>query len=400
MTVLLLCASCGYMPRVDDMAFVLAIGVDEGKGQEGGYEYTFSFVKPDAYAKGAQKQVKPEKEGMSKSGALSNLTIKAPTVFDALEVINLSMAKNPDLSHAKLIVISKDVAKQGLKDELDAFMGYNGFSANLYIAIATDSAAEYLANINSPLQDNPSRYYDMVFNSNMSPYLPNVFLKDFYIATRMPDKEAVLPLVGVSDVEEKDKLKDGFRADSSNRYDVQPPSDSTYSEVNSEALGMAVFEGDTLQYTMTAHDAFLYHVLSGTLRPSFYIKQNAFALTLRQQRTPQITVMMEQGAPMIRADVALSADVITADGALSETDIADLVSDALRSELNALMQRVVDQGSDILGFGEHMRLRYMTLSAWNDFDWRDAFKRSAYAVDVNVQVNRPSRQIPETRESQ
>ncbi len=400
---------CYDSVTISDVGFVTAIGIDEGS--YGQYRFTFQFVKPEELAAkggGGGDSGKSDKENVSKNKALVNLTINAPTVFDALEAINLSLAKSPDLKHAKLILISDKIAKRGLEDELTSFMSSNDFQSNLYVAICKDSCEKYLANINSPLQQNPTRYYDAVFNASLSPYLPGIYLKDFYIAANSDCIDATLPLVGVKEMKSSKEVAAPFDKNNGH-FSATAGEGIAFTETDSEAAGMAIFSDSKLTDTVNGGDALKYALIRGTFKQAYYTlpqpedpasdTRKFFTVSLSQNRKPSYEVDLSGEKPLIFVNLFLEGSFITLPSELNlqsdENGAYEYYADSVKHDLAdiclKILEKTRDDNADIFGFGKKVKMQCLTLDEWDSVDWRNLYRESEFSVNIKLEMERGSR---------
>ncbi len=388
---LVLLSSCMGSNRIEDMAYVLAIGIDKCDEPDMN-KYTFQFVKTNHFGKRAgDSKPNEEKQNASKNPALTNFTINAPTVFDALEVINLSMAKTPDLTHAKLILISDELAAEGIDKELSSLTGYNEFQSNLFVAVAVGGCEKYLSNVNSPLQTNPTRYYDMVFNGQVSPYLPGVYLKDLALAAQSDEMQAVVPLVGVGDAKSAEDLAPAFETDGFTKFTVEVGKNAALSEVDSEAMGMAIFKGFKLDAKLTGQDCFIYHIINGSIKPAYFINKDEYACLLKQKRKPIISVNLDEDEPRIEIDISLTGELIAKYTQTNTDEITSAIESTLEQECEQFLERIISRDADIFGFGKRAKIGTYTFADVSERNFAQRFKKSQAYVRVNAEIKRPSR---------
>ena len=90
------------------MAYVVSLGID--KGLEGNLILSFLFAVPISVGVGGGDW------GSRKSTTL--ITVEASTINGAVSIVNTLISKRINFSHAKLILISKELAQEGVENTL------------------------------------------------------------------------------------------------------------------------------------------------------------------------------------------------------------------------------------------------------------------------------------------
>ena len=157
----LMLSSCvGEEPN--DIGYITALGIDKA---EDGYNYTIQFANPTKISGGASES------GGTGGDIVENLVVEAPTVYAAISHADSIVSKDLSLSHAKIIVISEEIAKEGLSEITDVVARNNDIRPDIYIAIAED-AGEYLEGVKPVVELNPVKYYQLTYENKKGGPVP------------------------------------------------------------------------------------------------------------------------------------------------------------------------------------------------------------------------------------
>lgn len=107
---LLLLPGCWNRRELNTLAIVQALGID--RTEDGQINVSLQLLKPSAI-----KSSTSEKAGGSKSVWV--VTSKGETVFDAIRNASLQTDRKAYFSHNKVYVLSEEIAREGISDELD-----------------------------------------------------------------------------------------------------------------------------------------------------------------------------------------------------------------------------------------------------------------------------------------
>lgn len=127
----LLPAGCWGKSEVEELGFVLAIGIDPGSSP-GTFKVTYQMGIP-------------KKVGDS-GGNIDNLTftVEAMSVRDSVEKVYNISSRRPFVGTVKLILVGEEQARKGVNQVIDFFQRYYEFRRTTFIAIAKGGAAELL----------------------------------------------------------------------------------------------------------------------------------------------------------------------------------------------------------------------------------------------------------------
>ena len=106
--VLVMAFSSSYTSfSIDNLAFVIAIGIDTGDN-DGNLKVSFQIAKPSSASQGSSTQDET---------SIIN-TVETSSIYTAINLMNSYIGKELNLSHCKLVVFSEEVATNGISNEI------------------------------------------------------------------------------------------------------------------------------------------------------------------------------------------------------------------------------------------------------------------------------------------
>lgn len=135
---------CYDYKELDELSIVTAVAIDKTEDE---YEISFSI----ANAKKAQVS---SKEGESQTTVFSG---KGPTLTEAMREIDLKNPRSSYLGHVSVIVMSDEVARDGVFKVVDFLMRDPEARKKFYFLIAKDQQAKDVIKVLSPLESFPSQ---------------------------------------------------------------------------------------------------------------------------------------------------------------------------------------------------------------------------------------------------
>ena len=161
--VLIIIISCGMFTgcydkrEIDEMAYIMAIGLDIGKTNTA--RVTIQFANPSAIGGSG------EGGGGGGGEAVETMTVEAPTFYSALNMFNVSLSKELNISHAKVIVFSKELAEKDIGGYINGFSRGRQFRPDLNIVVSRTTAEDYIKSIKPVSETDPSKYYELNYSS-------------------------------------------------------------------------------------------------------------------------------------------------------------------------------------------------------------------------------------------
>jgi spore germination protein KC len=142
-------SGCYDAREIDDLAYVMAIGLD--KGTSNVLRITLQISLPTKIAGGGGKA---GEGGEGKSSTLT--TMEAPSIHSGLNMINTYISKQINLSHAKLMVISEELAREGVHEFIHTMIRDREFRPEMFIVVSRSKAEDFLSEVKPILEENPS----------------------------------------------------------------------------------------------------------------------------------------------------------------------------------------------------------------------------------------------------
>ncbi|WP_041219168.1 Ger(x)C family spore germination protein [Desulfitobacterium dichloroeliminans] len=131
-TCLVLMGGCGGKREVDELAFVLGMGIDLGK-EEGTYLITMQMAQP-----------KPSGGGGAAELENRTISMEAPSLAIMVERVAETFNKYPFAGTARVIVLGEELSKSGINETLDFFQRFYEFRRSIYLLVAKGDAKDLL----------------------------------------------------------------------------------------------------------------------------------------------------------------------------------------------------------------------------------------------------------------
>lgn len=428
----------------NEIAYVVALGLD--KLDNNNYEMTIQYANTTAISGGGG-----EEGGKAGSEIVGQITVEAPNIYAGMGLANHIVSKTFTLSHAKVLVFSREVAQEGLKDMMETFARSEELRPDITIAIAHDKASEYLTSVTPEMEVNPVQYYQLIYQKNNLVGVPRGYARDFFFTIGTKDSDAVLPIAGVIEASDEGGEKSGGgqseggeqqtggqdsggqsgggssegggqnpQKQSKNEEQPQAPINEEKFEYKmrnyiggqaaiekknkSEAVGSAIFKGDKMIGMMGSIETEMFKIMSGDYRDSY--------ITLYSEETPEspITVKaIQDKKPKYKIDLdnkkidielfiesdlySLPSDYnVENDIERFETNAQDYMNSSMTAFINEFIQKY---DSDILGFKERSKYKFLTNEKYEEFKENVDFKEFDINVKTNFRIRRTGLMVKE-----
>lgn len=413
---LTLLTSCYDNHEPNDLAYATAIGID--KGTDKNYNITIQFAKPHNISGGEQ--------GGSGKDIIGNITVEAPNIYSAIGLGNHIISKTLDMSHLQLFLFSRETAETGIHNFIETISRSKEIRPNVYTAVCDGEAGEFLKKASPVVDINPAKYYQLIFGKSDFRAIPQSYSQDLYFYMNTPERNSVIPLAGIPETqegqsggssggggnEESSKQDENSQTTSPNPLHTQTPVNTgiyefgvrdykageveVYSDVKGEVTGGAVFKGDKMIGTLGIAETQIYNYLTGNDSKNYISfktdkSQTPITVLVGLDSLPSISYNKKKHKTHIK--LALTADFVALpDDYAAENDLEyfeALAAGAVKKQAETLILRTQREfDSDILGFGEHAKRKFLTLEEFNLFHWESQYRHMSFEVEIDLDIRR------------
>ena len=386
--VMLSLCSCGDEP--DNIAYVVAMGFD--KAESNNYYVTIQYAKPSKISGGDS-----ESGGEGGPDIIQNMTVEAPNIYSAINVANHIVSKKFSLSHTELIVFSDEIAKDGIGDIIDIASKSNEMRPDIFAAVAIGGAGKYLEEVKPTIEVNPAKYYKLIYSQNDTDGIPKTDLQDFYINKTTHNSNPVLPLAGVAQAEDEEENSSNKTAqENTYGFDYKVKNyvageTAVKSENKSEAMGMALFDGDKMKAVLGAVDTEIYNMLKGNLKKNYISFKNdksadPIMIKIYQARKPLIKVDLD--SKKIKIILNMESDLLSKPvDNFDETETEQNVLNDIKISCSEFMNKTINEyDCDILGIRREIRKSFLTNKQLEEYELN--LKDFEIEIDADFSIRR------------
>ena len=387
--VLVMAFSSSYTSfSIDNLAFVIAIGIDAGDN-DGNLKISFQIAKPSSASEGASTQDET---------SIIN-TVETSSIYTAINLMNSYIGKELNLSHCKLVVFSEEVATNGISNEIYTLINDVQIRPSTNIVVSKTDAKYYIESSKPSLETLPTKYYEIFPNSSKyTGYTSNATIGDFFNGLTCNTCQPYAILGGTID-SNIDNLKDYSSSDPLNAGNAKSNETSISGKRGAENIGLAVFKGDKLVGELTAMETVCFSLMRNNVNgflitiPDPRDDESYIDLYLFPAKSTKGNVDIINGTPYITVNCKFNGRIYSMkkDSKYLDNTVLDEISKTASKYIelqisNYLYKTSKDFKSDINGFAKYVLRKFSTLEEFERYGWLQNYENSFFTVNSDVCV--------------
>ncbi len=373
-TITVMLTGCWSRHELNDLGITLGVGIDK---QDGKYLVTAQVVIPEAIS---------AKKG--EHGAPATMVQESgTTVAEAFRKMTIHTSRKIYLSHLRTLVISEEVAREGIKNVLDFFKRNRELRPDFYITIAKGSKAHQALSVIPRLERVPAERVFRSLELSEKEWAPTtgVFLDELTTNIVSKGKEAVLTgMQTIGDVERGNTM-----------HNTERLSDVAVTRFSS----LGVFKKDKLIGWLNEEESKGYNYVEDKVkRTQGFIacpKGKGNIGVDVNQSTTDMKASVKDGNPEITVKIELEQSIVDVqcDVDLTKIDIIYELERESKQKVENFVEKTIrkvqkDFKSDIFGFGEAIHREDPKYWAKVEDHWDEEFAKLPVRVDVDVKIRR------------
>lgn len=367
-------SGCWNYYELNEIAICTGMAIDK---TDDGYEITYLISN-------APKQETSYKEGQA---GVTSYSGKGKTLVAANQDIALKMPMHPYHGHLLVVIVSEDVAKDGIEDVLDLMLRAAESRKNFYLILSKDSKAKDILQILSPLDSFPSNTIasDIESIKNDSAMVYEISYNDFISKFLSNGIEPVLNAVTV--------LGDVDKGSDEKSLGKTTPS------ANIKLKELGVFKNDKLLGWLSDDETQGINTINNKVSRIFIEvecddnkKVTTSITNLSAKKTLEIN---SQDDINVYIDIKGSASIIETNCKIDLEDNEQIYE--IEKKTNKKFKKIINKGidrvqkdfkSDIIGIGNLIYKKKPKLWESINKDWNDNFFPNInFKVNINIEIN-------------
>lgn len=423
--------------NIDHLDYVIALCVDSVPDSDN-LKVSFEFANLGSFAENSSSQ---DSEPIINS-------IIAPSISSAINIMNGYIGKQLNLSHCKVIVLSKDYAKRSILNDI-SFLTHNiQIRPTTNIIISDGEAVNYLKSSISSLEQVLTKYYDVFpTSSEYTGYTANIPLGKFYENLQNKDVGTVTILGKTIQSQDENKTETSKQSSSeaesqnSNPTNSESSSSSKSSESESskekvlndtdsknvitettinnkqnfqsinpqeaivegdrgtENMGLAVFKDDKYIGELSTIETLCYSLIKDEVDNFLVTMTNPFDETQKidiyagSLSELNLDIDVSRNNPIINIKLNLTAEVLNV---LSKPNLSyeetlekldNNFKQYLEKELKDYLYKTSrEYKTDISEFYKQAKHQFLTNTDFNNYKWNEKFENAEFNIEFNNDI--------------
>jgi spore germination protein KC len=379
----LLFTGCWDRVEVEEMAYVMAIGIDKGKGDH--YNITYQIANPQVgTTQSAESQNEPASE---------IITVVAPGVISARDTANVSVSRRITFSHTKLLIVSEELAKsEKFPNIIYSLLRDTEIRRTISILVSRENASEFLRGNSPKLETRPHKFYDFMLRRWQETGLAPTPTLSRFVARTEGRSGLFLAIYATTKVQEHGKLgnEDEYIAGEVNISGGNP----------TEVIGSAVFKDGVMIDTLTGEETRISLNLRPAGRPRGILStfpdplNEEFKITARVVVGGKAKVKMNLNGdhPLINVTVPFNVEILAIPSLqdyVENLDNQNLLQQHIEKGLTKKITTLIEKTQkkykgDPFLWSSYARMKFLTYDDFENYDWMSKYSKAD--IDINVKV--------------
>jgi spore germination protein KC len=383
--VFIIAFSSSYLSlSIDNLAYVLAIGID--KGEDNYLDVSFQF----------STTTNSTESGSSEKTPTVMDSVSAPSLSTAINLMNSYMGKELNMSHCKIIIFSEELAVEGISEEIYTLINDTQVRPSANIVISKSTAKNYIDKTSPELENLISKYYEIFTNSSKyTGFKPDATIGDFFNSLICNTCEPYAILGGLTTETPVDQENNHIQEN----YNVKANQTPIEGENGSENIGVAAFKEDKLIGELCAIETVSLLTLKNKVDrflisiPDPDDSHNYLDIYLTPKESTTITVSTDDSSPYIKVKTGFYGKIysMSNDSKYLDTEVLDNISKSCNSYLESVFSDYLyktskDFKSDINGFGKYALKNFFTTEDFDNYNWLENYKNAFFEVKVDTSI--------------
>lgn len=380
-------SGCYSVQSIDDLAYVVALGIDLGKNNN--LELTVQLTFPNSA------------DSSSSSGEAAPTiinSVECSSINSGISLLNSYVSKEINLSHCKVLIFSEAIASRGIGSEIYTLSNQVEIRPDCNVIISKSSAKQYITNSKPELENLVVKYYELTpYSKEYTGHITNATMSNFFnaLSANYGDPVAILGngnklSITPSNVTVNPKQEFNIVAGENPLVEY---------ERKSENLGLAVFKQAKLVGELTAFENLLHLILTNQFESSVisidnpYKENSAIDIALYFHKNTKINAKLVNGSPYVKSTIYLNARLLSVD------KISESLTPEKIEELELLINSYLENAfldyqyktakvfeADIDNVGKNLIKNFKNDNEWNNYNWPSNYKNTFFDVDVKTNI--------------
>lgn len=369
--ILLVLCSCWDRREINDLALVKAVGIDKTDNNQ--YEITLQIINPGVVS---GKQA-------SSDSPVTTYSQVGKTVLEAIRQISTNIPRRPYLAHLRLIVISEDVAKEGISPFFDLFTRDPEQRPDTYVIVTKGDKARDILEVLTSLEVVPANklFFSLEISSEIWGGTSPVNITE--VVSKLITDGEELTLTGIK--------TEGSIEEGSVVENLQQSDEPTTIKLT----GLSLFKDDRLIGWLQDEESEVFNFITDNIKGgiiSIPCKDKFLGIEVIRSKS-KLKGKVENNEPKISIDLNIMGNVSEVECSIDLSDVEVFqrvekeASCTIKQQIEQLIKKVQQEyKTDIFGFGK--AIHQTDPKKWKEMkeNWEEWFETMDVQVNVTTEL--------------
>lgn len=404
--------------NTNNLCFANIIGLDKSENNPSNLLITFQIITP-----------KLESSNSVSTDKTIVTSIDENSIDIAVSTLQDYISSNIEFSNSNAIIISEDLAKDGVQRYISTISSNLEFNNNMYILICEGKAQDFIETLDRNDSINPTSYFDilkiseeksssvkfvnltefsnLLFTSNATPYAPicKINTENKKTSNENQDNE---------DNKDENEQKSENSASKKNSNTVDNTSSNNQdlikqkSDINIEIGGTAIFKDEKLVGKLSS-DETAFHIMLTSILKSYTttldvnesednaINNQTSSSNVNITQTGKAKIKVDTNGNRPRIDIKIPLNIVVLDTPAGEYDylnsnyvssVKKKVTEVLDKKMENYINKIQKEyNTDLAEFYKYSRKKFLTAKEYNEYNFKEKFKDAKIDVKFDITFN-------------
>ena len=355
---------CWNYNELNDYSIVSGVAIDK---------------KDDKYEASVLISNSPKSNSNESNSSQSQVVVysgKGDSIFSALKQIGLISPKELYFGSFSVLVISEEVAKDGIDSAIDFFARYPNARKNFYVVLSKDTKAKNTLKIMSPLSSFPSQkitdniesttqLQGIISSTNFNNLLSNVL------------NEGIETTINCIEIE-------GDKKEGSSQKNLESSEPKAYTKLGN----IGIFKNDKLIDWANRDESLGINIINGNISEMFLdVKyKDGYVVIDSTSFSSDVIVKLKNNKPTVNIKLSGEARIIEVEGDINLEsskvieELQNKTNKKIKKRVNEAINLAIKNKTDIFGFGKKFYQEYPKYFKSVKRDWNNNLDK----IEINI----------------
>ena len=364
---LLTLTGCWNYNELNDYSIVSGVAIDKLEDQ-----YEMSVLISNSPKSNSSESNSSESQVVIYSG-------KGDSIFSALKQIGLISPSELYFGSFSVLVVSEEVAKDGINNAIDFFVRYPNSRKNFYVVLSKEDKAKDTLKIMTPLSSFPSQKItdNVKSTTELQGIISSKNFNDLLSTILTPGTELSLNCIEiVGDVEE-----------GSSKENIESSEPKTYTKLGN----LGIFKDDKLVDWANRDESLGINIIKGEISEMFLDIEykDGYVVIDSTSFSSNIKVTLKDEQPIVDISLSGEARIVEVEGDvdLEDSKVIEEIQKKVNKKIKKRAEQAIDLAiknkTDIFGFGKMFYQEYPKYFKEQEKEWNDNLDK----IEININSN-------------